>query len=264
MWVKKLISFIKNTSCDKLIFCGDIIKGWQSKKMNRLYKNHSKFIKTLLKVAERDNTKIIFVTGSEWDYKEQNPAFKFSNITFAKQYKFTSGGNSFCVFPGDISSLIENTNFSLFPVSKMKHDFLLWLNKKYNTRRMNQGRYYDSLLKKFSNYIEVESAVYNLVAEYKSNLIELALKKECEGIICGHAIYSGIYHLGGITFLSSGYWTESFTALAESNYGKWKVIDFDKVMSEKQEAIQHTDILDELFKEERNENPVDLPDLTKP
>jgi UDP-2,3-diacylglucosamine pyrophosphatase LpxH len=249
---KKLIFFLKNTSCDKLIFCGDIIKGWQSKKIGKLYKLHNKFLKTLLKISERDNTEIIFVAGNEWDWKENQSSFRFYNFLFVQKYIFNSSGNYFYVMPGEISNLPENKNFSLLPVYKFKYNLLVWLNKKYNDFRIERGNTYRSLLKQFSNSIQKQASIYQCFDEYKLNLIDISIKKECDGIICAHPDYSGIFHFGDITVISTGNWTETLCAMAESNYGKWEIIDYEKIVSNKMEAMEHAGIIEELFEEEKN------------
>jgi len=259
---KKLIYFIKNTSCDKLILSGDIIKGWQSKKIGNLYKLQNKFIKTLIKVSERDNTEIIFVTGNEWDYKENIHFFKFSKFSFVKEYRFKSGGNIFEVIPEDISDLINIKNLELFQLHKLKYAFLLWLNKRYNSYRINQGKNYYSLLKWFGKNTQKESGIDPYLAD-KFNLLNLSAKNESIGVICAHQASSGIYHLGSITILNSGYWTETLAALAESNYGKWEIVSFEKIVNDVLEAMHHSDIIEELFEAEKNMISLNASNLTE-
>lgn len=258
---KKLIYFIKNTSCDKLILSGDIVKGWKSKKIGNLYKLQNKFLKTLLKISERDNTEIIFVTGDEWSYKENFGSFKFSNFSFVKDYRFKSGGHTFEVLPGDLTDSINQKRFG-FQLNSLKYNYLYWLNKKYNSHRINQGKEYYSLIKWFSAIIPKELNIDRSLDEYKSDLLDLSLKNNCDGIISSHQACSGIYHFGGVTFLNSGYWTETLTALAESNYGKWEIIDFDKVVNDVIEALQHSDHIEELFEAEKNMIPLSTDNLT--
>jgi UDP-2,3-diacylglucosamine pyrophosphatase LpxH len=249
---KKLIYFIKHTSCDKLIFTGEIIRGWQSKKTGKIYRLHNKFLKTLLKKSEQNNTKIIFVTGNEGNFEENIQSFQFYNFSFAKKFIFNSAGNNFYVIPGDISNKIKYKLFNLYPLYNLKYSFFLWLNKKFNTFRLNQGQSYISLLKNFSDQSESKISILRSLIDYKENINSLTKNKNCEGFICSHQTHSGIYNLGGLTFLCSGYWTETLNVLAESNYGKWEIVSYDKVKKDKLEAMHHAAIIEELFEEEHS------------
>ena len=83
-------------------------------------------------------------------------------------------------------------------------------------------------------------------------LSDIAKKKICQGIICGHPMQSGIYNSGGITFLFAGYWTETLSVLAEKENGKWEIVDLMKIMDDNIEASLHESIMEELFEEEKN------------
>jgi UDP-2,3-diacylglucosamine pyrophosphatase LpxH len=248
---KKLIYFLKNTSCDKLIFTGDIIKGWQSKNIENLHKPHNKFLKTLLKISERDNTKIIFVTGDEWNYKNNENSLNIFNLSFVKEFKFNSGGNIFSVIMDSNSSSIKNISFKDIPLQVGRHSLLLWFNEKYNLHRIRRGYNYSSILKPFENIIHKNTANDLTLPNYQLNLVDISIKKKCNGIICGHPAYSGIHNFGNISYLSIGNWTETLTGLAESNYGQWEIINYEKIVSEIKESRLHADIMEELFEEEK-------------
>ena len=246
---KKLITFIKSTSCDKLIFCGDIIKGWQDQKVNTLSKYHNNFLKALLKHSEKNNSKIIFITGSEWDFQDTIPYFSFSNISFVKEYKFNSGGNTIYLFPEELTSFFLKSNFKISPVENYKYHLLLWVNKKYNSYRINHGKEYFSLLKIFKPLLQKDLPSNYDLENLKATFAGICQLKESNGIICGHPLETGIFYLGENIFMSAGFWTESLTALAESNYGQWQTLSYNEVMEQKLEALKYENMVEAMFRE---------------
>jgi UDP-2,3-diacylglucosamine pyrophosphatase LpxH len=71
----------------------------------------------------------------------------------------------------------------------------------------------------------VKEAV-NYVSDYEEKLVELAKANHCEGIICGHIHKPDIRQIGDITYMNSGDWVESLTALVENHQGKWELLYF--------------------------------------
>jgi UDP-2,3-diacylglucosamine pyrophosphatase LpxH len=61
-------TFLKQLSCEKLILNGDIIDGWQLKKYGTWRKKHTGFLRVVLRMMEKDNTKVIYIRGNHDDF----------------------------------------------------------------------------------------------------------------------------------------------------------------------------------------------------
>jgi UDP-2,3-diacylglucosamine pyrophosphatase LpxH len=72
---------------------------------------------------------------------------------------------------------------------------------------------------------KVKSAV-NYVSDFEEKIIELAKANHCEGIICGHIHKPDIRQIGDITYMNSGDWVESLSALVEDHNGNWELLYF--------------------------------------
>jgi UDP-2,3-diacylglucosamine pyrophosphatase LpxH len=51
-----------------------------------------------------------------------------------------------------------------------------------------------------------------------------AIRREVEGVICGHIHHASDRHFGGIHYLNCGDWVESCTAIVETHDGNLRVV----------------------------------------
>ena len=65
---KEVVHFLKYNRCNKLILNGDIIDGWQLKKYGSWKKKHTAFFKTVLKMMDNDDTKVVYLRGNHDDF----------------------------------------------------------------------------------------------------------------------------------------------------------------------------------------------------
>jgi UDP-2,3-diacylglucosamine pyrophosphatase LpxH len=72
-------------------------------------------------------------------------------------------------------------------------------------------------------------AAVNFISDFEEKLTELAKAKGADGIICGHIHKAEIKEIDGITYMNSGDWVESLTALVETHEGEWKLIDYPSI-----------------------------------
>ena len=77
---KEATAFLKQHRCEKLILNGDIIDGWQLKKYGSWHKKHTAFFRTILKMMDKHDTKVIYIRGNHDDllmswleHKKDNP-----------------------------------------------------------------------------------------------------------------------------------------------------------------------------------------------
>ena len=53
--------------------------------------------------------------------------------------------------------------------------------------------------------------------------MDIAGKKDCQGVICGHIHYPEKKMIENVFYLNSGDWVESLSALTEDYDGNWNV-----------------------------------------
>jgi UDP-2,3-diacylglucosamine pyrophosphatase LpxH len=100
------------------------------------------------------------------------------------------------------------------------------LNTLFNHARRKMGFGYWSL----SAFLKgkVKNAL-QFIENFEGAVADEARRRGVDGVICGHIHKAEIKQIGGITYMNSGDWVESLTALVETHEGEWKLIDYPSV-----------------------------------
>ncbi|HEX2934579.1 MAG TPA: UDP-2,3-diacylglucosamine diphosphatase [Bacteroidales bacterium] len=229
---KEVVRFLKNNTCETLILNGDIIDGWQLRKGGQWKKKHTRFFRVILKMIEKYNTKVIYVRGNHDDFLDHILPFEFAGISIVKDYIYESFNKRYLVIHGDIFDAITTNLKWLAKLGDTGYTFLLWLNKMYNNYRVKRGLPYYSLSQVVKQ--KVKSAV-SYISDYEKELVAIARKKECAGVICGHIHHPAMIQYDDVLYLNSGDWVESLTALVEDYQGNWKILRYADLALEEDE-----------------------------
>lgn len=218
---KEATKYLKENTCDTLILCGDIIDGWQLMrgKKAKWKKRHSNFIKLLLDIQH--DTKIIYLRGNHDDFLDRILPLQFQNIKIVKDYIHTSNGKRFYVIHGDVFDMVTSRYSWLSKIGDVGYTLLMWVNKYYNNRRLRKGLPYYSLSREVKKRVK---ASVSYISDYEKHIVEIARKKKCDGVICGHIHHPEKAYYDEILYLNSGDWVESLSALTEDYEGNWEVV----------------------------------------
>jgi UDP-2,3-diacylglucosamine pyrophosphatase LpxH len=221
---KEVTSFLKIITCETLILNGDIIDGWQLKKGSSWKKKHTAFFRIILKMIETQHTKVVYLRGNHDDFLDQIIPFALGkSFIIQRDYILTSGKKNFLITHGDIFDSVTTHMKWLAYLGDVGYTFLLTINKLYNQYRSWRGLPYYSFSQKIKQ--KVKEAV-NYVSDFEEKIIELAKANHCDGIICGHIHKPDIRQIGDITYMNSGDWVESLSALVEDHNGNWELLYF--------------------------------------
>ncbi len=221
---KEVSLFLKSVTCDTLIMNGDIIDGWQLKKGGSWKKKHTAFFRTILKMIENQHTKVVYLRGNHDDFLDQIVPFSLGkSFTIQRDYILKSGKKRFLIIHGDIFDSVTSNMKWLAYLGDVGYTILLSFNKIYNQYRAWRGLEYYSFSQRIKQ--RVKEAV-NFVSEFEEKLVELAKANHCDGIICGHIHKPDIRQIDDITYMNSGDWVESLTALVEDHKGNWELLYF--------------------------------------
>jgi len=226
--VHEVIDFLKHTRCEKLVLNGDIIDGWALKRGAKWRKRHSRFIRTVLKKMEKDDTEVVYLRGNHDDILERFLPLAFGKLQFVKEHIHRGlDGKRYLVVHGDGFDSVSTNHKWIAVLGAIGYDALLWANRIYNHYRAWRGKEYYSVSKAIK--ARVKSAV-NFVGEYEQQLQEFARKKNCDGIICGHIHTPEDKQVGEIRYLNSGDWVESLTAIVEHHDGRLELVRHEEFM----------------------------------
>jgi len=115
------------------------------------------------------------------------------------------------------------------------YDSLLKVNRIYNQARKWLDKDYHSISQRVKE--KVKNAV-SFVAKYEEQLVVLARRKNCHGIICGHIHTPEDKTVEEIRYLNSGDWVESMSCVVEHFDGRMEVLFYSEFLKRIGEAAR--------------------------
>jgi UDP-2,3-diacylglucosamine pyrophosphatase LpxH/glycosyltransferase involved in cell wall biosynthesis len=238
----EVVEFLKHIRCQKLVLNGDIIDGWALKRGTKWTSRHSRVIRKVIKMTERDRTEVIYLRGNHDEILERFLPLALGRIRLTKEHiHATPDGRRYLVVHGDGFDSVSTNHKWLAVLGAVGYDFLLNLNRFYNRWRAWRGKEHFSLSKAVK--AKVKSAV-SFVDRYEELLQDLARHRQCDGIICGHIHTPEDKQVGTVHYLNSGDWVESLTAIIEHHDGRMELVkyhDFLASLGEEEPAAQWTE-----------------------
>jgi UDP-2,3-diacylglucosamine pyrophosphatase LpxH len=227
--------FLKHTHCEKLVLNGDIIDGWSIARRGGWTDQHTRFVRLVLKKVEKRDTEVIYLRGNHDDFLERCLPLFFGRIKVVNEHIHESPKGNYLVVHGDGFDAVTVNHKWLAVLGDIGYQSLLKINRFYNHYRAWRGKEYFSLSKSIK--AKVKSAV-SFVGKYEEQLQNLARKRDCSGIICGHIHTPDDKMVGDIHYINSGDWVESLTAIVESDDGNYEVIQYKEFCARLEEKAR--------------------------
>jgi UDP-2,3-diacylglucosamine pyrophosphatase LpxH len=160
----------------------------------------------------------------------------FGGIEVVPQADFKAAdGKRYLVTHGDqYDTVVMNAKW-LAHVGDRVYSMLIWLNPKFNALRYLWTRKYWSLSKWAKQ--QVKQAV-NFISQYEEVLSTEAKKGGYDGVICGHIHHAALRDIGDVTYVNTGDWVESCTAVIEEPDGTLRLIDWEARISRKRQVAR--------------------------
>jgi UDP-2,3-diacylglucosamine pyrophosphatase LpxH len=221
--VRELNHFLRNVRCEKLILNGDIIDGWQLRRASHWTKAHTRFVRIVLKMLEKRDTRIIYIRGNHDDVLASFLPLEFENLQIVEDHIHEGLRGRYFVLHGDVFDTITSSFAFLSHLGDWGYHVLLKLNRAYNVWRALRGKEYWSLSKAIK--ARVKSAVSH-ISKFEQHIAQLAHEHDCVGVMCGHIHTPADKLIGGVHYLNSGDWIESLTAIVEHYDGRFELVDY--------------------------------------
>lgn len=221
--VEEVTHFLKHTRCSKLILNGDIIDAWAIGRGHKWTREHTKCIRRLLKIAQRHDAEIIYLRGNHDDFLRHYLPLQLDSLHFVEDYVLETPRGKYLVMHGDAFDAVTTHTRFLAVLGDIGYQALLRLNRLYNKWRAWRGQEYYSISKAIK--AKVKQAVSH-VGRFEEHLRDLAHKRGCQGVICGHIHTPEDKMLDDVHYLNSGDWVESMTALVEHEDGRFEVLTY--------------------------------------
>ena len=245
-----LLEFLSNVACDKLILNGDIIDGWklQSKKHRKIDEMHARVIDAILAKAAH-GTDVTWLAGNHDERLRQTwsnestkarPAHPLLNrnhiftnrdrsiaapVHVADILKFTDPDGQRIVFlhgdQYDPRALKTKNGRALSRLGDKGYDGLI----RINAYAIKVGHRY--LKKHFSlaAYVKKHAKkAIGVIEKFEQAVVESGKTGEIDVIATGHIHHAEIRRIGNITYMNSGDWVESATALVYEKGKGWDIL----------------------------------------
>lgn len=234
-----LLSFLREVDAEHIYLVGDIFDGWRLQKGWYWPQAHNNVVQKLLKMA-KNGSKVIYIPGNHDEIMRNYLGTHFGGIEVRDRDIFTSvDGRKFLVIHGDQFDMVVMNAKWLAHLGDWAYATILKVNTFVNHVRKLWGGQYWSLSRWAKN--QVKSAV-NFIGDYEKVLTSEAKKANVDGIICGHIHHPALEQIDDITYINTGDWVESCTAVIESYDGAIELIEWSKIVRTRaQNAGRHHD-----------------------
>jgi len=246
---KELLRYLKSIQPKILVLNGDIIDIWQFSK-SYWPESHTKVIRQILKFVTK-GIPVYYLAGNHDEMLRKFADFDLGSFKLMNKIVLNLDGKKAWIFHGDVFDVTMQHSKWLAKLGAVGYDSLILINSmtnwcltafgqsKMSFSQRIKGKFKDAV--KFINHFEQTAA-------------DLAVDKNYDYVICGHIHQPEIREIKSsvsdqtVTYLNSGDWVESLTAL-EYQQGKWSIFDYQKAVFEAdspEEAQQEQEELDGL------------------
>lgn len=222
---EELLQYLDNIQPKTLIMNGDIIDMWQFKK-RYFPKSHLTVLKKISNFVT-EGTEVIYVTGNHDEMLRKFTDLHLDDFSLVNKVVLNLDGKKAWIFHGDVFDASIQHSKWLAKLGGWGYDMLIRINTFVNWALVKMGREKYSLSKKIK--ASVKNAV-KYISDFEETASELAIENGYEYVICGHIHHPQMREvtnkIGSTTYLNSGDWIESLSAL-EYNNGEWKLFLYD-------------------------------------
>lgn len=218
---EKLLKFLKETEAERYYLIGDIIDGWCMKKKIHWPQDHNNIVQYFLKLSRKDH-QVIYVTGNHDEFLRDYSGTVVGNIQIVDEaIHWGEGGKGYIVIHGDQFDIITMNAKWVTKIGSWAYDIMISLNAnlQWLFRHIGLNGFSLSAWAKHN----VKEAV-NFIGDYENIVADYAIKRHADGIICGHIHHANIKKINGITYMNTGDWVESCTAIVEHLDGRFEII----------------------------------------
>jgi UDP-2,3-diacylglucosamine pyrophosphatase LpxH len=228
-----LVDFLKHNDADTFYLVGDIVDGWRLKNGWYWPQAHNDVVQKLLRKA-RKGARVIYVPGNHDEFARDYTGLNFGGVEVVDDALHeTADGKIMLVIHGDqFDIIVRNARWLAF-FGDWAYDFAIVVNTWFNRARRMFGVGYWSLSAWAK--LKVKNAV-NFIGDFENALASEAVRRNVDGVICGHIHHATIKTIGGKLYVNTGDFVESCTAIAEHDDGAFEILRWHDTAAEREAA----------------------------
>ncbi|WP_293313514.1 UDP-2,3-diacylglucosamine diphosphatase [Pedobacter sp. UBA5917] len=222
---KELLKYLKSIKPKTLILNGDIIDIWQFSK-SYWPESHMKVIRKLMKFVS-EGVQVHYLTGNHDEMLRKFDGMEMGTFHLQNKLILELDDKKAWFFHGDVFDVTMQHSKWLAKLGAVGYDTLILINSFVNWVLTAFGREKMSFSKKIK--AKFKDAV-KFINSFEQTAAELAIEKGYEYVVCGHIHQAEQREIttedGKVTYLNSGDWVESLTAL-EYHDKNWTVFKYE-------------------------------------
>ena len=223
-----LLDFLRHMTCERLFLVGDIVDGWKMKGGWHWPQTHNDVVQKILRLARKGAT-VIYIPGNHDDRVRDFCGVHFGGVTVARDAVHqTADGRRFLVVHGDEFDAVVRHAAWLGFTGDIAYRTLLTMNTTLNRLRRRLGFGYWSLSAFLKS--KVKNAL-QFIDNFEAALADEALRRNVDGVICGHIHKAEMREIAGVLYINDGDWVESCTALVEHGDGRLEILEWAALRS---------------------------------
>lgn len=216
-----LLEFLRHYDADIIYLVGDIIDGWRLKSGWYWPQAHNDVVQKLLRKV-RKGARLIYIPGNHDEFLRDYVGSTFGGIEICdRAIHETADGRRLLVMHGDEFDMVMKHARWLASLGDSAYTLALFLNTHLNAVRRKLGFTYWSLSAWAKG--RVKNAV-SFISQFEEFLVAEALRNRADGIVCGHIHHAAQSEIKGVSYLNTGDWVESCTAIVEDYDGVLRLV----------------------------------------
>jgi len=204
-----VLEVLKQYEPEHLFLVGDIIDGWVLKRRFHWPQSHTNVIRKILSYS-KNGTHIVYIPGNHDEFMRNYTEAQFGNIEVQNEYQF----EGIFLTHGDLYDGIVKLNW-LGVLGSYGYEVAIWIDR--GLKRIGYKRSLSRWLKD-----KVKQAV-KFITDFEKQVVWQASHRGCHTVICGHIHKAEDKPVGGIRYMNTGDWVESYTYIVMDGDGKLKV-----------------------------------------
>ncbi len=229
-----LIDFLRQHEAEKIYLVGDIVDGWRLKRSWHWPQQHNDVVQKLLRQA-RKGTTIKYIAGNHDEFLRGFQGTHFGGVeVMDRTVHEAADGKRYLVLHGDqFDSIVHSVRWLAY-LGDFAYDASIIVNRIVARARRVAGLPYWS----FSSWakVRVKKAV-NFISAFQKLVADEARRSDVDGVICGHIHHATIEDIGGVSYINTGDWVESCTAVVEDDDGCFEIIHWRNTDSLPEPAV---------------------------
>jgi len=221
-----LIDFMRLHDAETIYLVGDIIDGWRLRRAWYWSQAHNDVVQKLLRKG-RKGARIVYVPGNHDEFLRGYLGTHFGGVEVVDRVVHeTADGRRLLVIHGDQFDVVVRHARWLAYFGDWAYETALWMNTWLNKARRALGFPYWSLSAWAK--LKVKNAV-NFIGAFEQALIHEARRAGADGVVCGHIHHAALRDMDGITYVNTGDWVESCTAVVEHHDGRLEILRWTRL-----------------------------------